>query len=74
MRRYRGSSGRLRVDLYAEDGTWLESRSLSRRTPSDFPASFSVFSADWMKVPEAEIPRSHALMTVIGGEIVWQAE
>jgi hypothetical protein len=36
-------------------------------------ADFSVFSADWMTVPEAEIPRSRAVMTVIGGEVVWQA-
>ena len=36
-------------------------------------ADFSVFSADWMNVPEAEIPRSEAVMTVIGGEVVWQS-
>jgi predicted amidohydrolase YtcJ len=36
-------------------------------------ADFSVFSADWMKIPEAEVPRSKALMTVIGGEVAWQA-
>ena len=35
-------------------------------------ADFSVFSADWMKVPEAEIPRSEAVMTVIGGEVAWE--
>jgi hypothetical protein len=34
-------------------------------------ADFSVFSSDWMRVPEAEIPRSEAIMTVIGGEIAW---
>jgi predicted amidohydrolase YtcJ len=33
---------------------------------------FSVFSADWMKIPEAEIPRSQAVMTVIGGEVAWE--
>jgi predicted amidohydrolase YtcJ len=37
-------------------------------------ADFSVFSADWMKVPEADIPRSQAVMTVIGGEIAWQKD
>jgi hypothetical protein len=26
-----------------------------------------------MKIPEAEIPRSEAVMTVIGGEVAWQA-
>jgi predicted amidohydrolase YtcJ len=36
-------------------------------------ADFSVFSADWMKVPEAEIPHSKAVMTVIDGEVVWKA-
>lgn len=36
-------------------------------------ADFSVYSADWMQVPEAEIPRSQAVMTVIAGEIAWQA-
>ena len=36
-------------------------------------ADFSVFSADWMEIPEGEIPRSEAVMTVIGGRIAWQA-
>ncbi len=36
-------------------------------------ADFSVYSADWMQIPEAEIPRSQAVMTVIAGEIAWQA-
>jgi predicted amidohydrolase YtcJ len=36
-------------------------------------ADFSVFSADWMQAPEAAIPRSQAVMTVIGGEIAWQS-
>jgi predicted amidohydrolase YtcJ len=35
-------------------------------------ADFSVYSSDWMQVPEAEIPRSRPVMTVIGGEIVWE--
>jgi predicted amidohydrolase YtcJ len=35
-------------------------------------ADFSVFSADWMTIPEAEIPRSEAVMTVVGGEVVWE--
>jgi predicted amidohydrolase YtcJ len=35
-------------------------------------ADFSVFSADWMQVPEAEIPRSQAVLTVVGGEVAWQ--
>jgi predicted amidohydrolase YtcJ len=36
-------------------------------------ADFSVFSADWMQVPEAEIPGSRPVMTVIGGEVAWEA-
>jgi predicted amidohydrolase YtcJ len=36
-------------------------------------ADFSVYSADWMQVPEAEIPHSQTVMTVIAGEIAWQA-
>jgi len=36
-------------------------------------ADLSVFSADLMTIAEAEIPRARAEMTVIGGEIVYQA-
>jgi len=36
-------------------------------------ADFSVFSADLMRIPEAEIPRARAVMTVIGGEIAYRA-
>jgi formylglycine-generating enzyme required for sulfatase activity len=39
-------AGRLRVDLYSEDGTWFESRDVGRSDPLDCPASFSVFSDD----------------------------
>ena len=37
-------------------------------------ADFSVFSADWMTAPEAEVPRSEPMMTVIGGEIVYEGD
>jgi formylglycine-generating enzyme required for sulfatase activity len=37
-------AGRLRVDLYAEDGTWFESRDIGRADPRDWPASFGVYS------------------------------
>ena len=37
-------------------------------------ADFSVFSGDWMRIPEAEILRTQAAMTVIGGEIVFAPE
>ena len=36
-------------------------------------ADFSVFSADLMTIPEAQIPKARAVMTVIGGEIVYEA-
>ncbi len=36
-------------------------------------ADFSVFSADLMQIPEAAIPRARAVMTVIGGEVVYEA-
>lgn len=36
-------------------------------------ADFSVFSADLMAVPEAAILDARAVMTVIGGEVVWAA-
>ncbi len=34
-------------------------------------ADFSVFSADLMTIPEAEIPRARAVLTVIGGEVAY---
>jgi predicted amidohydrolase YtcJ len=36
-------------------------------------ADFSVFSADLMTIPEAQIPKQRAVMTVIGGEIVFES-
>jgi predicted amidohydrolase YtcJ len=36
-------------------------------------ADFSVYSSDWMTIPEAEIPQSRPVMTVIGGVIVWKS-
>jgi formylglycine-generating enzyme required for sulfatase activity len=36
----------LRVDTYAADGRWLESRDIARRDPRDWPVSFSVQAAD----------------------------
>jgi predicted amidohydrolase YtcJ len=35
-------------------------------------ADFTVLSADIMKIPEAEILKTHCLMTIIGGEIVYE--
>jgi formylglycine-generating enzyme required for sulfatase activity len=42
--------GRLRVDLYTEDGVWFESRDIGRSDPRDWPASFSVYSDDTTRV------------------------
>jgi hypothetical protein len=36
-------------------------------------ADLTVLSADIMKIPEPEILRTHCLMTVVGGEIVYDA-
>ncbi|MBI4660859.1 MAG: amidohydrolase [Verrucomicrobia bacterium] len=36
-------------------------------------ADFTVFSADIMKIPEAEILKTRCVMTVIGGEVVFEA-
>ncbi|MBK6695754.1 MAG: SUMF1/EgtB/PvdO family nonheme iron enzyme [Myxococcales bacterium] len=38
--------GRLRVDLYTEDGTWFESNDFGRADVRDWPVSFSVYSPD----------------------------
>ncbi len=37
-------------------------------------ADFTVLSADIMKIPEAEILQTRCLMTIIGGEIVYEAK
>src|SRR5262249_30038434 len=34
------------VDFFSEDGTWFDSRDIARPDPSDWPTSFSVWSAD----------------------------
>jgi predicted amidohydrolase YtcJ len=36
-------------------------------------ADFTVLSADIMKIPEMEILKTHCVMTIIGGEIVYEA-
>jgi predicted amidohydrolase YtcJ len=37
-------------------------------------ADFTMLSADIMKIPELEILKTHCVMTVIGGEIVYEAK
>ena len=37
-------------------------------------ADFTVFSADIMKIPEMEILKTHCMMTVIGGEVVYEGK
>ena len=39
-------AGRLRVDLYREDGTWYESRDVGAPDKRDWPLSFSVVDRD----------------------------
>ncbi|HEY8080122.1 MAG TPA: SUMF1/EgtB/PvdO family nonheme iron enzyme [Labilithrix sp.] len=39
-------ASRLRVDVFAEDGTWIESRDIGRSDPRDWPATFSVYADD----------------------------
>lgn len=36
-------------------------------------ADLTAFSADFMTVPEAEIPKAHAVLTVVDGQVVYQA-
>ena len=38
--------GRLRIDTFDMDGRWLESGDVARPDPSDWPASFSLFTHD----------------------------
>lgn len=40
---------RLRVDIYDEAGVWLETRDYPRLRPEDWPATFSVFTADELR-------------------------
>ena len=39
-------AGRLRIDLYAEDGAWFDTSDFGRPDRRDWPASFSVYSDD----------------------------
>ena len=41
-----GLVGRLRVDLYTEQGQWYASRDIARPGPADWPVSFSLFTPD----------------------------
>jgi len=36
-------------------------------------ADFTAFSADFMKVPVAEIPKAHAVLTIVDGQVVYRA-
>ncbi len=60
-------AGRLRVDLYAEDGTWFDTSDFGRPDRRDWPASFGVYSDDqsrerlvWVRLrayPEGAVDR-----------------
>lgn len=60
----------LRVDTYATDGTWLESRDIARRDPRDWPVSFSVQATDDVRERDLLVRvRVHgeAMRDVVGG-------
>ncbi|MFO0672853.1 MAG: SUMF1/EgtB/PvdO family nonheme iron enzyme [Polyangiaceae bacterium] len=40
------AAARLRVDVYAADGAWIESSDFARPDPRDWPVSFGVYTAD----------------------------
>lgn len=56
---------RLRVDLYAEDGTWFESRDVARSKKTDWPTSFGVFLPD----PNRETSVHVRLRAYLDGEV-----
>jgi hypothetical protein len=37
-------------------------------------ADLTAFSVDLMKAPEGEIPKGHAVLTVVDGQVVYRAE
>ncbi|MBI5536334.1 MAG: formylglycine-generating enzyme family protein [Deltaproteobacteria bacterium] len=48
-----GIASRLRIDVFASDGTWVATRDDVRPDTRDWPASFSVFNDDPAKEPVA---------------------
>ena len=53
--------GRLRIDLFDEQGHWFESRDIARTNTSDWPASFSLFTAD-LQEPRTVLLRARAYL------------
>src|SRR5258706_8179210 len=53
--------GRLRIDLFDQDGRWFDSRDIARSNPSDWPASFSVYTLD-EKTPGTVLVRARAYL------------
>ncbi len=45
--------GRLRIDLFDENGRWMNSRDVPRPDPGDWPASFSLYTMDETKPSKA---------------------
>jgi formylglycine-generating enzyme required for sulfatase activity len=56
---------RLRIDLYAEDGTWFESRDVGRERTTDWPTSFGVYLPD----PNKETSVYVRLRAYLDGEV-----
>lgn len=51
-----GLVNRLRVDVFEEDGTWVEHADIARSNAADWPASFSLFTRD-EKTPRRALVR-----------------
>jgi formylglycine-generating enzyme required for sulfatase activity len=46
---------RLRLDVYAQDGQWIDSRDVSLREPSAWPPSFAIYSEDGQRPARVRI-------------------
>src|SRR5258706_13922139 len=53
--------GRLRIDMFDQDGRWFDSRDIARTNPGDWPASFSGYTSD-EKNPRTVLVRARAYL------------
>jgi predicted amidohydrolase YtcJ len=60
--------------LYTVGSAWFsgEEEAKGRIAPGQF-ADFAILSADYMMVPEEQIPRIESMLTVTGGDVVYSA-